>query len=305
MVQETGSLDLDSLEAGGYTRLAEFMGQEPQLAIYRRFSTLANENLLYLQAELTELGHQLESVQKKDSQSNDDARQKYYQCWTLLSDSASFDTGSPERKQYDLIMKLRALISDYYQALHLQNQVLALRTPHVKILGDLREWIRRPTMGFISIMSRDSKTWYNCDETDLITFEHSAMDRFTALVTYTIVDIYHNLIGRHIHKTGEGVSLPFNCRDHRPTVTYTYKSIARSTRVFTVLTACTLPIAAIIILYNVHDMPTRLGIIAALTGLFSTSMSLLTMASLQEIFAATAAFAAILVFFLGSSSTGS
>ncbi|KAI0966624.1 hypothetical protein F4678DRAFT_448404 [Xylaria arbuscula] len=33
-------------------------------------------------------------------------------------------------------------------------------------------------------------------------------------------------------------------------------------------------------------MPTRLGIIAVLTGLFSTSMSMLTMASLQEIFSA-------------------
>ncbi|KAJ8131005.1 hypothetical protein O1611_g2619 [Lasiodiplodia mahajangana] len=306
MVQNTSSttVDLDSLEAGGYTRLAEYMGQQPQLAIFRRFGTLANANLLYLQAEITDLENQLEFTQEQDNQANDDARQKYFQSWYQLSDSASLEAGSPEREQYELIMKLRDLMARYHQALCLHSQVLALRSPHIKILEDLREWIRRPTMGFIHILSDDWKTWHDCDETDLITFENSTMDRFTSLVTYTIVDIYHNLIGRHIHEAREGNSLPLNYRDHRHTVTYTHRSIARSTRVFTVLIACTLPITAIIILYNVHDMPTRLGIIAALTGLFSTLMSLLTTASLQDIFAATAAFAAVLVFFLGSTGTG-
>jgi hypothetical protein len=83
--------------------------------------------------------------------------------------------------------------------------------------------------------------------------------------------------------------LPLNYADHRHTVTYTHKSIAQFTKAFTVLIACTLPVAAIVILYIVENMATRLGIIAILTGLFSISMSLLTMASLQEIFAATAA----------------
>lgn len=85
------------------------------------------------------------------------------------------------------------------QALYFQKEALALRTPHTKILGDLREWIRRPTMGFIHIMSKDWQTWDYYDVSDLITFENSTMDRFTSLVTYTVVDIYHSLIGRHIH----------------------------------------------------------------------------------------------------------
>ncbi|KAI0184977.1 hypothetical protein EV127DRAFT_515707 [Xylaria flabelliformis] len=308
MVQETAPvmIDLDLVEAGGYTRLAEYMGQQPQLAIFRRFGTLTNANLLYLQAEITDLEHQLKFVQKQDSQSNDDARQEYFRSWYRLSESANLDAGSPEREQYELVMKLRELMAQYHQALYFHKESLALRTPHIKILEDLREWIRRPTMGFIHILSKDWRTWEHCEETDLITFENSMMDRFTSLVTYTIIDVYHSLIGRHIHRAREGAtSLPLNYRDHRHTVTYTHRSIARFTQAFTVLIACTLPIAAIVVLYNVHDMATRLGIIAALTGLFSTSMSILTMASLQEIFAATAAFAAVLVFFLGSTDTGS
>ncbi|KAI1197743.1 hypothetical protein F5X97DRAFT_333812 [Nemania serpens] len=291
MAQEDASvaIDLGFAEAGGYTRLAEFMGQQPQLAIFRRFAALTNANLLYLQAEITQLEDRLDVVQTQDSQSSDDARQKYLRSWNQLSMSAGFDAGSPEREQYELIMRLRELIVQYQQALFFHREALALRTPHIKILEDLREWIQRPTMGFIHIISKDWKTWHYYGETDLITFENSTMDRFTALVTYTIVDIYHSLIGRHIHQAREGTTLPLNYRDHRHTVTYTHRSIAQFTQAFTVLIACTLPIAAIVVLYNVHNMATRLGIIAALTGLFSISMSILTMASLQEIFAATAA----------------
>ncbi|KAI3330101.1 hypothetical protein F4824DRAFT_492444 [Ustulina deusta] len=282
-------IDLDSLEVGGYSRLAEYMGQQPQLSIFRRFGTLTNANLLYLQAELTDLERQLEFVQKQDNQSNDDARRRYFRSWYQLSESAGLDVGSPEREQYELIMKLRKLMDQYHQALYFHNAALALRTPHIKILGDLREWMRRPTMGFIHILSMDWRTWEYCDKTDMITFENSVMDRFTSLITYTIVDIYHSLIGRHIHQAREETSLPLNYRDHRHKVTYTHRSIARFTQTFTVLIACTLPIAGIVVLYNVHDMAIRLGIIAALTGLFSTSMSILTTASLQEIFSATAA----------------
>ena len=50
-----------------------------------------------------------------------------------------------------------------------------------------------------------------------------------------------------------------------------------------------LPIAAIMLLNSVDDMSKRLNIIACLTGLFSISMNVFTMASLAEIFAATAA----------------
>ncbi|KAI0479761.1 hypothetical protein F4859DRAFT_529914 [Xylaria cf. heliscus] len=279
---------------GGYTKLAEYMGQQPQLAIFRRFGTLANANLLYLQAEIAELELRLKDVQKQDRESSNEDQK-------IITDPG---TGCPSRP-----ITKQAARNENNQELYFNKETLALRTPHPKILGDLREWITRPTMGYIKILSGDFRTWESCDESDLITFENSMMDRFTSLVTYTIIDIYHSLVGRHIHKVREekatqGPILPLNYRDHRHAVTYTHRSIARFTQAFTVLIACTFPITAIVILYNVRDMVTRLGIIAALTGLFSTSMSILTMASLQEIFAATSAFAAVLVFFLGSTNTG-
>jgi hypothetical protein len=50
-----------------------------------------------------------------------------------------------------------------------------------------------------------------------------------------------------------------------------------------------LPIIATVVLYFVHNMGKRLGIIAAFTALFSLALALLTRATMQEVFAATAA----------------
>ncbi|KAF2973226.1 hypothetical protein GQX73_g343 [Xylaria multiplex] len=250
--------------------------RNPQLAILRRFAALANQNLLYYNAELSELEAHLKVTQKQDNESGDESRKHYARNWIPLSESSYEELDCPRREQYDMIMKLRKLMAEYHQALYFYKEMLALRSPHEKLLGDLREWMHRPSMGRIRILSWDWRTWETCDD-DLITFENSTMDRLTSLMTYKIVDVYHNLIGRRIHGAA-----------HRQTVTYTHRSIARFTRAFTVFIACILPVVAIVILYIVQNMAMRMGIIVILTGLFSLSMSLLTMASLQEIFSATA-----------------
>lgn len=59
----------------------------------------------------------------------------------------------------------------------------------------------RPSMGNIAILSPDWRTWAEDEgmENDLLTFENSIMDGFTSFLNYTIVDIYHMILGRHIH----------------------------------------------------------------------------------------------------------
>jgi len=72
-------------------------------------------------------------------------------------------------------------------------------------------------------------------------------------------------------------------------VAYSHQHIAKFTRTVTVLIACMLPIASIMLLNSVEEMQKRLYIIACVTSLFSMSMNIFTMATLPEIFAATAA----------------
>ncbi|KAI0381477.1 hypothetical protein F5Y04DRAFT_281007 [Hypomontagnella monticulosa] len=295
-------------EPGGYERLAGYMSRHPELGIFRRFGALGHENLLYYQAELSRLEVRLRFVQARDRASDNEHRKQYGRAWIRLSESAKSDD-PVNSEQYNLIMSLRELMGEYRRALFYHKQTLALRRPHRKLLEDLQGWMRRPDLGDISISSCDWRTWEPNEEieNDLLTFEDSTMDEFTSLITYTVVDVYHKLLGRRIHKKGlgrENTSHPLTYSEHRHTVTYPHRTIARITRVITVSLACMLPVGAIVLLYTVEDMTMRLIVIAALTGVFSISMNVFTMATLSEIFAATAAFAAVQVVFLGAANGG-
>ncbi|KAI1505673.1 hypothetical protein F5X99DRAFT_404709 [Biscogniauxia marginata] len=300
---------MEFLEPGGYDRLAEYMARHPQLGIFRRFGALAYETLLYYQAEISELECRLRSTQAEDRNSENENRRDYGRAWNKIMESAALeDHDNPEREQYDLIIRLRKLMGEYEKALYYHEPTLSLRRPHRKLLEDLQEWMERPSLGRIEIHSCDWKTWSRDKEIedDLVTFENSTMDQFTSLVTYKLVDVYHSILGRHIHKKrneNEDTGLPVTNADHRHMVTYPHRTIARFTRTTTVLMACMFPIVAIVILYTIEDMKKRLGIIAGLTGFFSIAMEIFTMATLPEIFAATAAFSAVLVVFIGASSS--
>jgi hypothetical protein len=76
-------------------------------------------------------------------------------------------------------------------------------------MKDLRDWMGSATHGNVAILSPDFRTWEKLPniEDDLLTFENSRMDDFTFFLNYTIVDLYHSLIGKH-----------FNVRD-QPAVT--------------------------------------------------------------------------------------
>jgi hypothetical protein len=60
-----------------------------------------------------------------------------------------------------------------------------------------------------------------------------------------------------------------------------------------------LPTASIVILYCVKSMSRRLLIVAGFTGIFSLVLGLVTNGELVEVFAASAAFAAVQVVLLG------
>ncbi|OTA55074.1 hypothetical protein K449DRAFT_337981 [Hypoxylon sp. EC38] len=304
MNSDEPDIEVGISESGGYERLARHMGQHPEQGIFRRFGALAHQTLLYYQAEIARIEVRLQIVQEQDRKSDNEHRKMYDQAWIALSESAESGISSgSDREQYDLIMKLRKLINEYYKALYYHKQTLSLRKPHRKQLEDLREWMQRPTLGRIQIYSCDWTTWQPIKdiEEDLLTFENSTMDAFTSLVTYTAVDVYHKVLGRHIHV--RITILPLTYPDNRHTVTYSHHTIAKFTRALAVMLSCMLPIGAIVLLNEVKDMTNRLIVIAGVTITFSLCMNGFTMATLSEIFAATAAFSAVLVVFLGA--TGS
>lgn len=98
----------------GYPLLASFFSSSPELSILRSFREPAMLDLLYLQAEITQLVDKLRAYQKADSESDDESRRKYAKDWYWLSQSA--ETGSND--QLRIILSLREKLKEYCMFLH-------------------------------------------------------------------------------------------------------------------------------------------------------------------------------------------
>jgi hypothetical protein len=95
----------------GYSKLASLMGQNPEVAIFRRFNKLNARNLLYLQAELAELEERLERATKADQDASDPNRKIYDRHWLSLSECGTTPGGDPE--QWNLVLEMRAKLKEY------------------------------------------------------------------------------------------------------------------------------------------------------------------------------------------------
>jgi hypothetical protein len=72
-------------------------------------------------------------------------------------------------------------------------------------------------------------------------------------------------------------------------VTYSDSKVIQTSALFGTVMASLLPVIAIVILYLVHSMEARLGLVATFTMMFSTSLWFLSDGRLMEVFAATSA----------------
>ena len=85
------------------------------------------------------------------------------------------------------------------------------------------------------------------------------------------------------------------------TVHFQERHVVIAVTVVSIVTAAILLIGAILSLYIVQDPNTRLAMIAGFTTLCAVSVALMTNARRAEVFAATAAYAAVLVVFVSGS----
>ena len=89
------------------------------------------------------------------------------------------------------------------------------------------------------------------------------------------------------------------------TMVYKYSHISRAVSTVGLVLAAVLLIGAIIHLYLVVDPAAKLGFVAMYTLLFASSVAFCTNARRVEVFAATAAYAAVLVVFVSGDLGGS
>jgi hypothetical protein len=105
-------------------------------------------------------------------------------------------------------------------------------------------------------------------------------DIFSKFFLHRLIPMFHWSFGKYLKKHPSSTPGLLEYDDERLLVILQI--------IITVISSI-FPISSIVILYFVNSMPTRLGIVAGYTALFSIVLALLTRARRVEIFAATAA----------------
>ncbi|KAF2193865.1 hypothetical protein K469DRAFT_709321 [Zopfia rhizophila CBS 207.26] len=276
----------------GYPKLAAQIEIRPETAMFRRFGALNAENLLYYQAELVQLEKLLRECQLADSLSSKGRKSKYALNWYWLRESrADGDT-----RQLDLVLRIRETLRLYNEALIQQCQILTYPEPDQWDLTYMQNFLQTKEMGPFALNGPDATIWGSATERkkyspDLVTLcPRPKEDPFSGwVVEKAITNLFRCGCARFKKPS----------RVHG-VIGYEDATILKITYWITSILASLIPIASIIILYCVHSMPARLGIIGGFNVLISICLSAFTNAKRSEVFAVTAAFAAVQVVFVST-----
>ncbi|ORY62310.1 uncharacterized protein BCR38DRAFT_525336 [Pseudomassariella vexata] len=269
----------------GYARVAHLMSQD-EFAILRRFKRLNMQNLLYLQAEITHLECELSDLVDRDLRNVE--REYYTKDWWSLSQSDEEE----DLEQWEKFQELRVKLEAYNESLLKQSYLVKLSKPRRYDLDFLRSWFERPGMGNFPLLGIDKASWEAQYEDDLVALKPRATsDPFSRWFCERIVPSFHHVLGE---KFKEPV------REAIGTGIYNYaeSSLISTVQILTTVVASLLPLCSVVTLYITESNNMRLGMIVVFSACFSLALATMTNARTVEVFAATAAFAAVNVVFL-------
>jgi hypothetical protein len=284
----------------GYPKLAAKIGILPETGIYRRFSALNAQNLLYYQAELTYLERRLKEQQLRDDHEKQGHGPEYGVDWYWLIHSPE----EGDALQLGLVLKIRNLLKEYseytamafkllFSHLHTQDQALVHQStvlnypnPGKWDLHHIQDYLQSPEMGPLALCGEDATIWGSVldrksHKPDLVALRPRAKkDAFSEWAAEnTIFNLFKCGCVRFMKPS----------RVHG-TVGYEDTTIYRITYWITSILASLIPIASIVVLYFVDSMPARLGIIAMFNVLVSVCLMAFANAKRAEVFAVTAAY---------------
>lgn len=268
----------------GYEQVAQFMSAHDEFAILRRFRALNMKSLLYLQAEILHLEEDLSELATRDTEFP--GRRYHGRDWWSLANGQ--DEGDQE--QWAKVLHLRETLAAYNDAVLKQAHLARLEDPSRHDLELMRTWLQRPSMGNFPLLGLDRTTWDKDHETDLVALRpRRQSDFFSNWVIENIVPKFHHFIGAR-----------FKTPDPLSSGLFTYDDNTLLMITFCVITtiASTLPILSVVLLYYVQSDTARLWLAMMLCACFTLVLGLMTNARRIDIFATTAAFAAVVAAFL-------
>lgn len=187
----------------GYGKLAELMSCHDEFAILRRFRHLNMKNLLYLQAEITQLEEELGELADRDAR---DPALPFHgrDWWSLAHGGADADAdededaaGGQAQAQWAKVLELRGKLAAYNDNVLQQARLARLDGPSRHELAFLRRWMERPRMGNFPLLGLDRDAWDEAHEDDLVALRaRSRDDVFSSWVAETLVPTFHRWVGK-------------------------------------------------------------------------------------------------------------
>ncbi|KAK8132172.1 hypothetical protein PG999_000345 [Apiospora kogelbergensis] len=277
----------------GYTKISNLMGCQDTCAIYRRFRRLNSLNLLYLQAELTHLEEELEILAKRDAA--DPERQFHARdWWSLAHNNDEGDEGYDEEaaEQWEKVLEVREKLEQYNDTLLKQAKIARLGAPAPQDVNFLREWWRRPRMGYFPLVGADRHSYSEEYDRDLVAVKaRSAPDLFTRWFNDGLVSRWHGYFGRKVKDQTElGIG--------HGIYEYSDAWLAGAARIIATVVASLLPTCSVVLQYFIRDDLVKLYLIVLASAVFALALAAMTNARMVEVFAATSAYAAVNVVFL-------
>ncbi|KAK4963728.1 hypothetical protein LTR10_001359 [Elasticomyces elasticus] len=268
----------------GYPAVASFISSDPdsESFVFRKFNTLTARKLLHAQAELMDLEHRLAELDAQAAASNDHELHLSAREWERFTANAK--VRSQEKERGALMDEIEVKLDKYHQSLLLQSQVARLVKPPRRVLQAYREALlgadgKDPKLG--------GKAQYMLDdEEDLVILNPPVHN-----------DALSHFLRRHwLFGTRSRLTDPTSQTRYFPEQTLTFLVNICSTAI-----AATLLIGSILALYFVTSPDARLGIVLAFIVLFALGLSVSTSASRDAVFAATAAYSAVLIVYISGS----
>ncbi|KAF4815483.1 hypothetical protein CGCTS75_v013037 [Colletotrichum tropicale] len=266
---------------GGYLVAASWLARDidNETLIFRKFDTLSAANLLYMQSEILELERRLDNMHLLTVQGDDMDLKDAASTWETLVEQSRAGTAhfrQDAKERMGLIRELRERLREYHEMLLLQSQIAQLKHPENRPLAAVRHFFEKP----YHILGGKAKEFLK-DSADLVTLKNT-----------NDVDYLSRFLQRHWKQiSGDGVN--YFARFNQRSITVTVNLV-------TLVTAVIFLLGPIIALNFVQKRTPKLTLISVFAILFASNIGLITTAKRAEIFAATAAYAAVLVVFISS-----
>jgi hypothetical protein len=269
----------------GFAAVSAFIARDPdhETYVFRKFKRLTARTLLHLQSELVDLEYQLDELDHEAENSKDKDLRRSMRNWEVFkSNAATRDKVEGRRKR--LFDGIEATLRKYHEILTLESDVAKLEGPSDRVLRHYFKALKGSKNGDDPKLGGRSETVLD-DRQDLVALNHPQNT---------------DLLSKFFLNYGIFPATKFSSNTGNPDEAHYFelKSLRLVVNIISTAVAALLLIGSILALYFVQNPHSKLGILIMFIVLFAIGLGLTTNANRDSIFAATAAYAAVLVVFV-------